>query len=53
MDGNFAIVVGNEGNGISKEMFDMADFVVKIPMDELSESLNVAVASSIMMYKLR
>ena len=53
IDGNFAIVVGNEGNGISKEMFDMADSVVKIPMDEHSESLNVAVASSIMMYKLR
>ena len=50
---NFAIVVGNEGNGISKEMFDIADCVVKIPMDENSESLNVAVASSIMMYKLK
>ena len=53
VDGNFAIVVGNEGNGISKEMFEMADKVVKIPMDERAESLNVAVASSIMMYKLR
>ncbi len=53
VDGNFAIVVGNEGNGISKEMFEMADKVVKIPMDEHAESLNVAVASSIMMYKLR
>ncbi len=53
VDGNFAIVVGNEGNGISKEMFDIADCVVKIPMDEHSESLNVAVASSIIMYKLK
>ena len=53
VDGNFAIAVGNEGNGISQELFDMADNVVKIPMDEHAESLNVAVASSIMMYKLR
>ena len=53
VNGNFAIVVGNEGNGISKETFAMADCVVKIPMDEKAESLNVSVASSIMMYKLK
>ncbi len=53
IDGNLAIVVGNEGNGVSKEMLEMADSVVSIPMQENSESLNVAVACSIMMYKLR
>ena len=53
VDGNFAIVVGNEANGISKEMFEIADTVVSIPMDDSAESLNVAVASSIMMYKLK
>lgn len=53
VDGNVAIVVGNEGNGISKEMLNLADNVVCIPMQDTSESLNVAVACSIMMYKLR
>ena len=53
VDGNVAIGVGNEGNGISKEMLSLADSVVSIPMQDTSESLNVAVACSIMMYKLR
>lgn len=53
VNGNVAIVVGNEGNGVSKQMLEMADSVVSIPMEDTSESLNVAVACSIMMYKLR
>ena len=47
----YAICVGNEGNGISKELLLKADKVVSIPMGEYSESLNVAVALSIIMYQ--
>ncbi len=49
---NYAICVGNEGNGISKELFEKADSVVAIKMDKFSESLNVSVALSIVMYQL-
>lgn len=47
----YAICVGNEGNGISKELLLKADKVLSIPMGEYSESLNVAVALSIIMYQ--
>ncbi len=53
IDGKFAIAVGNEGNGISDELKSYGDVVLKIPMEEQSESLNVAVATSIMMYSLK
>jgi RNA methyltransferase, TrmH family len=45
------ISVGNEGNGISKELYDISDIKVKIPMPGGAESLNVAVAASIMIYE--
>ena len=47
------IVVGNEANGVSNEVKQIANKVVGIPMNANSESLNVAVASAIMMYKLK
>lgn len=46
------ISVGNEGNGISEEVYDICDLKVKIPMPGGAESLNVAVAASIMMYEV-
>ena len=49
---NYAICVGNEGNGISKELFEKGDSVVAVKMNEFSESLNVSVALSIVMYQL-
>ena len=49
---NFCIAVGNEANGLSKTVKDKASYTLTIPMSENSESLNVAVASSIMMYTL-
>lgn len=45
------ISVGNEGNGVSKEIYNMNDELVKIPMPGNAESLNVAVAASIMMFE--
>ncbi len=45
------IVVGNEGNGVSEELINLADVKVKIPMPGNAESLNVSVAASIMMFE--
>ena len=47
------IVMGNEANGITESLKSKGDVVIKIPMEERSESLNVAIASSIMMYALK
>lgn len=45
------IVIGNESKGVSKEIQDMADIKVKIPMLGKTESLNASVAASIMIYE--
>jgi len=49
----FAIIMGNEGNGVSKEILDMCDEYLYIPMNNECESLNVGVATSIILYELR
>ena len=46
-----AIVVGNEGQGVSSDVIELADVLVAIPMFEKAESLNVAIASALLMYK--
>ncbi|MBU3199640.1 RNA methyltransferase [Clostridium estertheticum] len=46
------IAVGNEGNGISDEVYEICDLKIKIPMPGGAESLNAAVAASIMMYEV-
>ncbi len=50
---NFAIVIGNEGNGVSQAVKSMADTVLTIPMDSKIESLNASVACALMMYNLK
>ena len=45
------IVIGNEANGVSKEVQDLADNKVKIPMLGKTESLNASVAAGIMIYE--
>lgn len=47
---NVALVMGNEGNGISKEVLNVCTQSVYIPILGQAESLNVAVAASVMMY---
>lgn len=47
-----ALVVGNEGNGISQISKDNADLVVSLPMENNFESLNAAVAGSVIMYQV-
>lgn len=45
------IVIGNEANGVSKEIQDMADEKAKIPMLGRNESLNASVAAGVVMYE--
>ncbi len=46
-----AIIVGNEANGVSEELLNMCDQKVIIPIFGDAESLNVSVASAILMYE--
>ncbi len=48
----FGIVMGNEAHGISEEILECGLEEISIPMKNKVESLNVAVASSVMMYIL-
>ena len=45
------IVIGNEANGVKKEIQEMADEKIKIPMLGKTESLNAAVSTGIMLYE--
>ncbi|WP_019498494.1 TrmH family RNA methyltransferase [Pseudanabaena sp. PCC 6802] len=47
------ILLGNEGNGLSKEMVAIADVAVKIPLSPDVESLNVAIAASLLLYEAK
>lgn len=48
---NIAVVIGNESNGVRKEILDLCTDYVKIPMAEGQSSLNIAVASALIMYE--
>lgn len=48
---NVALVIGNEGSGVSRELMEMADVRVRIPMEGSLESLNASVAAGILMYE--
>ena len=45
------IIIGNEANGVEKEIQDLADEKIKIPMPGKSESLNASVATGIILYE--
>lgn len=47
-----AIVIGNEGNGVSKEISSRCDNKVYIKMNKKCESLNAGVCASILMYEV-
>ena len=49
---DFALVLGNEGQGISHEMAEAADNLIHISMKGRAESLNVAVAAGILIFSL-
>ncbi len=48
----FALVIGNEGNGVSELCKASASYTVRIPMAETQESLNAAVSAGVAMYVL-
>lgn len=48
----FALVVGNEVEGVSKVALDLSDEIVEIPMQGTKESLNVSVATGIALFSL-
>lgn len=52
-DGPIALIVGSEGNGISRLLLDNSDFVIKIPMVGHVNSLNVSVATGILLSRIR
>ncbi len=50
---DYALVLGSEGQGISKSVASLCDNGIKVPMNSLCESLNVSVCGGIIMYKFR
>ncbi len=48
----YAIVMGNEGNGVKDEVLDLCDDYLYIDISDKVESLNVGVATSIILYEL-
>lgn len=50
--GKIALIIGNEGNGMSKSVLDSCDYVAKIPMYGKINSLNASVAAGIMIYEV-
>ncbi|WP_027409557.1 TrmH family RNA methyltransferase [Anoxybacteroides tepidamans] len=52
-DGPFALLVGNEGSGVNKELLEQTTKNLYIPIYGQAESLNVAVATGILLYHLR
>lgn len=50
---NIALVIGNEGRGVSRELMTISDATVRIPMQNDVESLNASVSAGIIMFNLR
>ena len=48
-----AVVIGSEGQGVRKEVLDSADAELIIPMNPHCESLNAAVAATIVMWQMK
>lgn len=48
-----AIILGTEGDGLSQNVIDNADYTVRIPMAHNVDSLNVAAASAVAFWQLR
>ena len=51
LEKDIALIIGNEGNGISDEIMECSDVRVTIPMQGEVESLNAAICASILMYE--
>lgn len=52
LDGAIALVIGSEGDGVSRLVKEKCDFVVSIPMYGKISSLNASVAAGLLMYEV-
>ena len=50
--GKFALIVGNEVSGVSKEILEQSDEILEIEMKGKKESLNVSVATGIALFRI-
>ena len=48
---NYVLIMGNEGNGVRKHIASFANKTIYIPINNSCESLNVAIATSIILYE--
>jgi len=48
----YCLVIGNEANGVSNEIEEIATHTVKIPMKQTSESLNAGISLAVTLYEL-
>ena len=51
-DKDIVLILGNEVDGVSKEILDKCDVILEIPLKGTKESLNVAQATAIALYQL-
>lgn len=49
---NFALIVGNEVDGISKKVLDASDKIIEIKMKGEKESLNVSIATAVALFRI-
>ena len=47
-----ALIIGNEGSGVSSDILELCDELIYIPINNVCESLNVSVAAGIIMYEM-
>ena len=50
--GGMALVVGNEGEGVSREWLEAADLRLTVPLKETVQSLNVTLAAAMLLYEV-
>ncbi|HWR16383.1 MAG TPA: RNA methyltransferase [Terriglobales bacterium] len=51
LDGGIAILVGSEGAGVPREYIELADEFIRVPHSDRVESLNAAIAASVILYE--
>ena len=52
LKGSIGLVIGNEGEGVSKLVKENCDFLVKIPMKGKVTSLNASVSTGVLAYEI-